>query len=166
MERLAAVVVAFLVAVAAVPVCLVLVQTQSGSSSACDLNSRGPPPLGSPQFSITYKNTTKQGDSYWTNFVFETTPTALTVGQLTLRVASANGSVSGGVSRFVLWNDAGHIIASANGTTSIWTEGSSMAIPSIAVISVVSALSLAGESLQGTLPDSCGGTQTAVSLFG
>ena len=164
MERLWAVVVTFIVAVAGVPTYLVLMQ--SASPSTCNLGSTGPPPVGSPVFGIAYESTMKQGATYWANFSFESTPTSLTVDQLTLRVTQPNGSISGSVSRFVLWNDTGHVIASANGTTSVWIEGSSVPVPSIEAISVVSGLSLTGDSLQATLPRSCGGIGTAVSMFG
>jgi len=168
MSRLWVVIVAFIVALAAVPVYILL--TPSSSSSPCNSTSNGSPPLvvvlGSPPFGFEYVNTTRVGGGYWYNFSLVPWPANLTAGQLTFRAKLANGSAANGVEQFLLWNGTSHVIAIANGSTSVWTEGSSAVVHFADTLTVISVVSLAGDNLVGRVPLQCGLVGTGIVQFG
>jgi hypothetical protein len=168
MNRVLAVVVVFAIAIAAVPVYIVL--ALPSSFSPCGSTSQGSPPLvgilGSPPFGFEYLNTTRVGGTYWYNFSLVPWPPNLTAGQLTFRATLSNGSAASGVEEFQLWNHSGQVIAIANGSTSAWTKGSSAIVQFTDTLTVVSVVSLAGDNLVGMVPLQCGQVGTGITPFG
>lgn len=145
--------------------------TRPSSSNPCDTGSAGATPLvqplGTPPLSIWFNNSAKVGSVYWFNFTIRMDLNA-TIGELTLRVVvSGYWTPFPGASEFLVWNNVPVIVAQANGTSSVWSEGASMPIPSLATVTVVSATHFSqNESLMATVPGSCGTTPTAVGSFG
>jgi len=168
MSRVWVVVVAFIAAMAAVPVYILLAPTSN--SFPCGASSSGSRPLvvfaGAPPFGFEYVNTTRVGGTNWYNFSLVPWPPNLTAGQLTFRAELANGSAANGVEEFLLWNGTSHVIAIANGSTSVWTEGSSAVVQLADTLTVVSAVSLTGDNLVGRVPLQCGLVGTGITPFG
>ncbi len=154
---------AFMVAVTAVPVYIVL--AAPSSSSPCGSTAQGSPPLvrslGEPPFGFEYVNSTRVGGTYWYNFTFVPLPANLTASQLTLRVTLPNGSNVTGVREYILWQGTSQVVATANGSTSVWTEGASVILQIEDILTVVSVGSFAGDKLVGMIPLPCGLTGTA-----
>gem|GEM_PF-5169843 len=122
--------------------------------------------LGSPPFGFEYMNTTRVGGTYWYNFSLVPWPANLTAGQLTFRAELTNGSAADGVEEFLLWNGASQVISTANGSTSVWTKGSSAIVQFTDTLTVVSVVSLAGDNLVGRVPIQCGLVGTGITPFG
>ena len=154
MHRIVGVVVLFIAAVAAVPVCfLVLSPSPPG---ICSSNGRGPPPAPPVDFGTV--EFVQNGSYFDYDLTVVSAQAGTAVGQLTVTVRTPSGAPDGNVERILITDASGRTVGVENMTTSAWSQGAGTPLVVGENLTIVSGAALSGDAIYVTVPGECGYT--------